>query len=92
MFARVAEGSMRRFWDDRARENALYFVDNRLDYGHADTDAFWVGGEEDLGKLLDLFGAKIGQDDTVVDIGCGVGRLTRAVAAQAKAVIALDVS
>lgn len=27
---------MKRFWDDRAREDAFYFVDNRLDYGSPD--------------------------------------------------------
>ncbi len=64
---------MRSFWDDRAREDALYFVDNRLAYGDADADAFWSGGEEDLRKLLAAFGMNLQSADTVVDIGCGVG-------------------
>ena len=32
---------MAEFWDARARENANYFVDNRLDYNAGDEAAFW---------------------------------------------------
>ena len=41
------------YWDERAREDAYYFVDNRLDYRMPDVDRFWAGGEEALGVLLD---------------------------------------
>jgi SAM-dependent methyltransferase len=83
---------MRDFWDDRAREDALFFVDNRLAYGDADEDTFWSGGEEDLEKLLAIFGMEIQPSDTVVDIGCGVGRFTRALSPRAEKVISLDIS
>ena len=42
---------MRDFWDARAAEDAYYFVDNRLDYGDPDTDAFWSDGEQLLGRI-----------------------------------------
>lgn len=83
---------MRKFWDERAGEDAYYFVDNRLEYGSPDTERFWAGGEEDLGKLLELTGVEPGADDVVVEIGCGVGRLTRPLCGQVKEVIAVDVS
>lgn len=83
---------MARFWDARAREDAFYFVDSRLKYRAADEAAFWRGGEESLSRLLSVLGVELATGQTVVDIGCGVGRLTRPLAASAARVIAIDVS
>ena len=86
--------SMRRFWDRRARENAFFFVDSRLDYSDpgADLDWFWEEGERYLDETLGQLGASLGSEDDAIDIGCGVGRFTRALAARARTVRALDVS
>jgi SAM-dependent methyltransferase len=81
-----------RYWDERARENALYFVDNEIGYDDPDTDAFWRRGEEVVALMLDMARMTIGAEETVVDIGCGVGRLTRALATRARHVYGLDVS
>lgn len=81
-----------RYWDRRARENALYFVDNQLDYRNPDPEAFWRGGEEVVDLILNSVGVRISSSDEIVDIGCGVGRLTRALAARSRKVIGLDVS
>jgi SAM-dependent methyltransferase len=89
---RVGEGDSERYWDERARENALFYVDNRLDYDDPDGEAFWSGGDEVLDQMLDLVGLAIGAGETVVDIGCGVGRLTRALAGRARHVYGVDVS
>jgi SAM-dependent methyltransferase len=83
---------MRRFWDRRAAEDAFYFVDNRLDYRNPDLERFWADGEADLRSLLEQLELSIEPTDVVVDIGCGVGRLTRAIAARAASVVASDVS
>ena len=83
---------MRRFWDRRAREDPFYFVDNRLDYGRPDLDRFWTSGAADLDRLLEGLGARVEPTDVVVEIGCGVGRLTRGLAERAATVVALDVS
>jgi SAM-dependent methyltransferase len=83
---------MQTYWDEKAREDAFYFVDNRLDYGSPDTDRFWAGGEEALTLLLDIAGATIEPDHVIVDIGCGLGRLSRAAASRAAHVLAIDVS
>ena len=90
--ARVSGAESERYWDARARENALYFVDNRLDYDDPDVEAFWRDGEETLERLQAILGFSIGSAETVVDIGCGVGRLTRALAGRARKVYGLDVS
>jgi SAM-dependent methyltransferase len=82
----------REFWDARAEEDAFFFVDNRLEYGAPDLERFWAEGERDLATLLAVGGVAITPDDDVVEIGCGVGRLTRALARSARSVRALDVS
>jgi ubiquinone/menaquinone biosynthesis C-methylase UbiE len=83
---------MERFWDERAREDAFWFVDSRLDYGSPDVERFWADGAADLEQLLEMVGAEIRPGDTVVDIGCGLGRLSRAIAARAERVLAVDIS
>lgn len=83
---------MRTFWDERAREDAFYFVDNRLRYRDPDLEAFWAGGEEVMEILCGEFGVTIDPSATAIEIGCGVGRLTRVLSRQAAEVIALDIS
>ena len=83
---------MRRFWDARAEENALFFVDNKLDYRDPDEPVFWARGEAELESLLGSVGARLDPGDDVVEIGCGVGRMTRVLANRAATVRAVDVS
>ena len=84
---------MESFWDERARENAEFFVDDRLDYRNPDLDRFWAGGEKAVDRLLAEVGAPpLTGTETVLEIGCGIGRLTRVLAARAARVLALDVS
>jgi SAM-dependent methyltransferase len=82
----------RSFWNRRARENAFFFVDTRLDYGDPDLAWFWRDGERILDETLALLGVEVGPEDEVVDIGCGVGRFARALASRARAVRAIDVA
>ena len=88
----VADAGMREFWDARAEENAYYFIDNRLDYRDPDWDAFWTGGREALDKVIELLGVEIAPTDSIVEIGCGLGRITRGLAERGAEVRALDVS
>lgn len=83
---------MREFWNRRADENAMYFVDNRLLYDSPHAETFWTRGEQELDELLASVGATVAPTDDVVDIGCGVGRLTRVLAGRGRTVRALDVS
>jgi SAM-dependent methyltransferase len=81
-----------RYWDERARENALYYVDNEIGYDDPDTDAFWRRGEQVVEQMFAMADLTLASNETVVDIGCGVGRLTRALAGRAGHVYGLDVS
>ncbi len=83
---------MGEFWDARAREDAFFFVDNRLEYRNPDVEAFWAEGRTDLDGLLGSLAVAPAEGETVVEIGCGLGRLTRALVARGARVIAVDVS
>jgi len=88
----VSGAESQRYWDERARENALFFVDNEVGYDDPDTEAFWRRGEEVVDLMLGMADLEVGPSDAVLDIGCGVGRLTRALAQRAGRVYGLDVS
>lgn len=83
---------MGAFWDARARENAPFFVESRLDYADPDLAAFWASGEEAVAALERELGFEIGCGEQVVEIGCGIGRLTRVLTQRSVQVRALDVS
>ena len=83
---------VRRFWDRRARENPWFFITNTLDYADPDLDRFWASGEEDLEMLLGTLEAELAPSDHLVEIGCGAGRMSRAIARRVAEVTALDVS
>lgn len=83
---------MRRFWDSRARENAYYFVDNTTHYASPDEPRFWQVGEELLEAMLTQLGVAVEPTDHVLDLGCGIGRMTRPIAERAERVTALDIS
>src|SRR3954469_10359002 len=89
----MADGSsMSRFWDEAARENAWWYVDSRLDFANPDVEQFWTDGVTTLDRVLESVGVSIDPQDTVVDIGCGLGRLSRAAGAPAARGYAVDVS
>jgi SAM-dependent methyltransferase len=83
----MADPDMRHFWDERAREDALLYVDDRGRRGAE----FWSGGEEVVRAFEEhlLFDVRGG---VIVEIGCGIGRVTRALAQRAESVVAIDIS
>jgi SAM-dependent methyltransferase len=82
----------RRFWDDKARENAYWYVSSYGPYEGRDLTEFWASGPKIWRELCDSIGYRPRASDVVVEIGCGVGRLTRAIAADVARVEAFDLS
>jgi SAM-dependent methyltransferase len=86
---------MQRDWDQRARENARHFVDtSRTDWTD---ETFFASGEQAIAEevLTDTINIYQGMDPAqmrVLEIGCGAGRLTRALANIFGEVHAVDVS
>ena len=83
---------MERYWDARAGEDPFHYVDNREELGASNQEAFWAAGEEVIDQMFRDLGISLRGDEAVVEIGCGIGRLTRALAHRSKSVHALDVS
>ena len=86
---------MARDWDELARINAAYSIVSTSEFESADAerlDSFWDSGRLEVERILD--GLALGNTSrlTLVEIGCGIGRMTRALAARFERVIALDVS
>ena len=86
---------MQRDWDARARENALYYVaTGKAEWSDED---FYASGEQAIAEdiLTDMTNICQGKDPKtmrVLEIGCGAGRLTRALANVFGEVHAVDVS
>src|SRR3979411_45418 len=86
---------MRIDWDERARENARYYVST----GKKDwtDEEFFRSGEQTVSEeiLTDMTNICQGKDPKqmrVLEIGCGAGRITRALAGLFGEVHAVDVS
>ncbi|MEP6767251.1 MAG: methyltransferase domain-containing protein [Acidobacteriota bacterium] len=79
---------MRADWDLRARGDAASFID--CAHG-ASSAAFWTSGEDDVAKQI-LKGVRLAPDAEVLEIGCGIGRLLRAMRGRARLVTGVDIS
>lgn len=93
-FAEIS-ARMRRDWDQRARENARYYI---VDSNNAwSEEEFYALGQMTLKDdiLNDMYNVCQGKepgDMRVLEIGCGAGRVTKALAGLFGKVDAVDVS
>lgn len=82
-------GSSKNYWDDAARDNAAWHIATRH---QTESTAFFESGGYEVDEYLRLAGVTLDTTSTVLEIGCGVGRMTRRLAELAGNVIASDVS
>jgi SAM-dependent methyltransferase len=86
---------MRQDWDERARENALHFTNSeRSDWDEA---GYAATGEQNIRELIlnDMENICQGTDPAamrIVEIGCGAGRMSKALANVFGEVHAVDIS
>ena len=86
---------MRQDWDQRAKENARYYV-NTATMEWTDDEFFASGertvAEEILTDIVNVCQDKPQREMRVLEIGCGAGRVTRALANLFGEVHGVDVS
>lgn len=86
---------MRKDWDERARENARYYVaTGKTDWTD---EEFFASGERTVAEeiqtdMINVCQGKEPREMRVLEIGCGAGRVTRALAGLFGEVHGIDVS
>jgi SAM-dependent methyltransferase len=92
MDSRKDQRSMRTYWDERARENALWYVDTSLDFDHPNLERFFDTGRRIVSEALDASPVPLPGARLAVEIGCGLGRICLALAERFEHVVGVDVS
>lgn len=88
-----ATNSMRRDWNERARKDAFLYIASWKDDWNE--EAFFASGEADYQRLVEPIVAKLGvatEGSAIAELGCGAGRMTRALARRFRTVTAIDIS
>lgn len=89
-------GDEHRRWDEMSRLDALWAVlsDPRKRHGRWELDEFLATGRDEIAAVLDRAQTwdLPQRHDRALDFGCGVGRLTRALASHFNAVVGVDIS
>lgn len=89
----TSERTIRDFWNRAAEENPHWYISSYGKYGAGrNLDEFWASGMAIWSDIKRETGFAPNSKDVVVEIGCGIGRLTRAIAPEVGRVIALDIS
>jgi predicted TPR repeat methyltransferase len=79
------------WWNKSLDEVGLHGMDKLVDSAGT-WDALLQSGREDLMRALSLTGMQTGRNRTALEIGCGVGRLTEALADHFGRVVGVDVA
>jgi ubiquinone/menaquinone biosynthesis C-methylase UbiE len=85
--------NMKEEWDRRARNNAFHYVSSFSK--EWDDESFYRWGEIQTQIVIDEFFRRLNVNTSnlvMLEIGCGAGRMTRALASRFKIVFACDVS
>jgi SAM-dependent methyltransferase len=83
---------MRSDWEARAAHSPHWFVDARTRFGPPDPSSFRARGEMDLLRALEVTGHLLSGQERTLEIGCGMGRMTGAIADRVGHVVGVDIS
>lgn len=77
---------MKKDWDRRVKHDYRFWMSD----GYETDEAMWASGERDFEIVMEGFNGS--GEKTILELGCGVGRLLRAAGKKFKKVIGVDVS
>lgn len=77
---------MKQDWDRRVSHDYRFWMSD----GYANDEEMWRSGERDLSILLE--GIESVQNEVLLELGCGVGRLLKAALPRFRKVVGIDVS
>jgi len=83
---------MRAYWDERAKENAVYYVDTSVSYDDPDMARFMQTGNTVVRQALLDAPVQPNGRELAVEIGCGVGRICKALSGHFVNVVGVDIS
>jgi 2-polyprenyl-3-methyl-5-hydroxy-6-metoxy-1,4-benzoquinol methylase len=89
----MTSNSMQEMWDQRAKENAFYYVESA--FWNGNVEDFFSLGEQRVKLIIDPNVDKFIPNPSgasALEIGCGVGRFSRALSKRFNNVVAVDVS
>jgi len=85
----MKKASSKKFWNAAARENAAWYIATSFS---GESEEFFESGAREVDDFLREGGVEIPADGHLLEIGAGVGRMTRRFAQLAGKVTASDVS
>jgi 2-polyprenyl-3-methyl-5-hydroxy-6-metoxy-1,4-benzoquinol methylase len=84
-----ALGQMREAWDQFAERDAMFYIHcDRSDWTPED---FFADGREHFAAVMRRYGDRV-EHGSLLDIGCGLGRITQAAAAHFDRAVGADIS
>jgi SAM-dependent methyltransferase len=87
-----SEDKMRAYWDERARLNAVWYVDTSLRYDEPDLERFYATGKVVVAEALSEAPTQPPSRALAVEIGSGLGRISVVLAERFDRVVGIDVS
>jgi ubiquinone/menaquinone biosynthesis C-methylase UbiE len=82
---------MQEGWNARAEQDPFFYIETK--HWNGDVDEFFERGERTTRLVIDRFDSQYGSArDVALDLGCGLGRFSRALAQRYGSVIAIDIS
>ncbi len=91
MSRRNVEG-MRRYWDEKAKTNAAWYVDTSLNFDNPDMQKFFETGKAIAVQALDDAPVQPAGRRLAVEIGSGLGRICLALKERFDEVVGVDIS
>ncbi|MGA7442949.1 MAG: class I SAM-dependent methyltransferase [Candidatus Sulfotelmatobacter sp.] len=84
--------SSRNFWNEKAKENPIWYVSSYGPYHGRDEADFWRSGSAIWEQIKGKIGYLPASKDVVVEVGSGVGRLSRVISSEVGTLYGTDIS